>query len=82
MEKAFEKKSTDRALADWMKDMAATHMKFNEVGMSLVKKHMDEIASQSNKQDYNAGMLAVWEIVCEDIAEEANEVKAMIDGYK
>ena len=74
-----------RMAADWCRDMAATHLSFNQNGHELVKKLIrdyKESEAYKERPQYADGMIAVWEDRHAELMSEATEVKAMIDNYK
>lgn len=82
MEKANTTKATDKQLADWMRSMAVAHINFNDTGVAIAKKHIEDLKNRSERPEYFAGMAAVWEQTCDGLAFEMAEVKAMVEGYK
>ena len=72
-----------RMAADWCRDMAATHLSFNQNGHELVKKLKESVSIPVDiHSHYTSGMSAVWEDRHAELMSEAAEVKAMIDNYK
>lgn len=82
MEKAASIKNEDKALADWMRTMAIAHINFNNDGVSLAKKHLEEMKNKKDRPDFYAGKAEAYEELCDDLAFEMSEIKSMIDSYK
>ena len=82
IKKAYEYRDKDKAVADWYKEMAATHMKFNDTGHSIVTGMIKESREKMSGNLMLPGMIAVYEEIHADIAKEAAEVQAMIAAYK
>jgi hypothetical protein len=80
--KAYELREEDKALADWCRDMAMSHMAFNAKGHEIVKRMIDDFAASGKHSDLAPGMIAVYKDKHNDIIAESAEVKAMIDAYK
>ena len=82
MEDAYRLQHKDKLAADWYRDMAAAHLKFNEYGHSNVTRLINEARSQMGDNPMLPGMLAVYEDMHADVMKEAAEVQAMISTYK
>lgn len=70
---------SDRAYADWQRDMAMQHLTFNNKGHEIVKRLISERVSETHP--LTAGMRAMYEDWHTDIMREAAEVRSMIDNY-
>ena len=82
IKKAYEYREKDKATADWYKEMAAAHMRFNDAGHNVVVSLIKEAREKMSGNPMMPGMLAVYEEIHADIAKEAAEVQAMIAAYK
>lgn len=82
IKKAYEYREKDKATADWYKEMAAAHMRFNDTGHNVVVSLIKEAREKMSGNPMMPGMLAVYEEIHADIAKEAAEVQAMIAAYK
>ena len=79
---AYKLRETDKSVADWYRDMASAHIKFNDTGHSNVVRMIGEAKNAMENNPMMPGMLAVYEELHADIMAECAEVKAMIDGYR
>ena len=79
---AYKMRDTDKGTADWYKEMAVAHIKFNETGHNNVVRVIDEAKKKHASNPLMPGMMAAYEEMHADIMAESAEVKAMIDGYK
>ena len=79
---AYKLRDMDKGTADWYRDMAIAHIKFNDAGHSNVVRMIDDAKKKHADNPMMPGMLAVYEEMHADIIAEAAEVKAMIDSYK
>ena len=79
---AYRLQNMDRQAADWYRDMAAAHLKFNEYGHANVTRLIHEARSQMGDNPMIPGMLAVYEDMHADVVREAAEVQSMISSYK
>lgn len=77
--KAYLTIESDRAYADWQRDMALQHLAFNSRGHEIVKRLISERVSETHP--LTAGMRAMYEDRHADMMREAAEVRSMIDNY-
>lgn len=82
IEEAYEYRDKDKAVADWYKDMASAHLKFNDAGHGIVTSLIKESREKMAGNPMLPGMLAVYEEIHADVAKDAAEVAAMISAYK
>ena len=82
IETAYKLRDTDRAIADWYKDMALAHMQFNNTGHTLVSRQIAEARESMKDNPLLPGMIAVYDDMHSDIMAEAAEVHGMISAYK
>ena len=80
--KAYELRDTNRQAAEWCREMASAHLTFNVSGHSLIKRMIEEKNASGERNEYIAGMTAVWEEMHAHMMCETAEVKAMIDTFK
>lgn len=81
-EKALEMRDVDKNLADWMRSMVNQHLDFNNTGAKIMERHMEELKAETDHQDYNAGMVAVWKMLYDQMANEASGIRQMMDATK
>ena len=79
---AYELRDTDRAEADWLRDMAKAHLDFNAKGHDIVAALIAEAEKSRASAPELPGMQAVYKQRHAEIARDAAEVAAMISGYK
>lgn len=79
---AYKLRDHDKGVADWYKEMAEAHMKFNVNGHANVKRLIDSAKIDLKDNPMVPGMLAVYNEMHADIMAEAAEVSAMISAYK
>lgn len=79
---AYKLRDTDKAVADWYKEMAAAHMQFNTNGHSNVARLIADARSKMGNDPLLPGMMVVYDEIHADIMREAAEVQAMITAYK
>ena len=79
---AYELRDTDRAEADWLRDMAKAHLDFNTRGHEIVTGLISEAAKNHANAPELPGMQAVYKQRHAEIARESAEVAAMIVAYK
>jgi hypothetical protein len=79
---AYKMHTIDKSTADWYRDMAVAHLKFNDAGHNIVVHMIDDAKKNHTNNPMVPGMLAVYEEMHADIMAESAEVKAMIDSYK
>ena len=79
---AYKLHDKDKATADWYRDMAAAHLRFNDAGHQNVARLIDEVRHKPDASPLTPGMLAVYEDMHADIIRENAEVQAMIAAYK
>ena len=79
---AYELRDTDRAEADWLRDMAKAHLDFNTKGHDIVTALIAEAEKSRASAPELPGMQAVYKQRHAEIVREAAEVAAMIAGYK
>lgn len=77
--RAYQMMTSDRAYADWQRDMAMQHLAFNARAHEIVKRLIADTAASTDP--LAPGMRAVFEDRHADIMRETAEVKAMIDAY-
>lgn len=82
IEEAYEYRDKDKTVADWYKDMASAHLKFNDAGHNVVVHMIEEAKNKMAGNPMLPGMLAVYEEIHTDVAKDAAEVAAMISAYK
>lgn len=82
IEDAYRLQGKDKLSADWYRDMAAAHLKFNEYGHSNVARLINEARTQMGDNTLIPGMLAVYEEMHADTIRETAEVQSMISTYK
>ena len=79
---AYKLRDTDKAIADWYRDMAVKHLAFNETGHSNVVRLIKDAEDTHKSNPLYAGMLAVYNEMHADIMAESAEVQGMIAAYK
>lgn len=79
---AYKWRDKDKAIADWYKDMAASHLKFNEMGHSNATRIIADAKTKMADNPLIPGMIAIYEEMHSDIMRESAEVAAMISAYK
>ena len=79
---AYKLRDSDKAAADWYKEMAAAHMAFNTNGHANVKRLIDMARTEMKDNPMMPGMLAVYTEAHADIMAASAEVNAMIAAYK
>lgn len=79
---AYKMRETDKAVADWYKEMAVAHMNFNVKGHELVKQMIADAKAKSGDNPMAPGMLMVYQEIHAEIAAESAEVQGMISAYK
>ena len=79
---AYKLRDKDKGIADWYKEMAATHMAFNNNGHANVTRVINDVKVKMANDPLLPGMMAVYDDLHADIMKEAAEVQAMISGYK
>ena len=79
---AYKLRDKDKAAAEWYRDMAAAHLRFNEAGHQNVTRLIHEAKSKMEGNPMMPGMLAVYEDIHADIIKDNAEVQAMIQNYK
>lgn len=77
--KAYQMMESNRAYADWQRDMALQHLTFNSKGHEIVKKMIADVAASTDP--LAPGMRAMFEDMHADMMRDSAEVKAMIDNY-
>lgn len=82
IKKAYEMRDKDKAIADWYKEMAAAHLKFNDTGHNIVVHMINEAREKMAGNPMLPGMIAVYDEIHADVVKEAAEVQAMISTYK
>lgn len=82
IEEAYRLHDKDKAAADWYRDMAAAHLRFNEAGHQNVTRLIDEARHKMEGHPMMPGMLAVYEDMHAEIIKDNAEVQAMIQNYK
>ena len=79
---AYKLRDKDKAVADWYKDMAASHLKFNDAGHAVVTRFITDAKEKMASNPMLPGMLAAYEDIHADVVKDAAEAQAMIAGYK
>lgn len=82
---AYRLKSEYPQEAMWYKDMAATHLNFNNKAHELVAAQISTYRNSVEYKDhpeYADGMMAVWNDRHADLIAKSAKVKSMIDAYK
>ena len=82
IKEAYKLREKDKAVADWYKEMAAAHLKFNDTGPNVVVHLINEAKEKMAGNPMMPGMMAVYEEIHADVAKDAAEVQAMISAYK
>ena len=82
IEMAYKLRDTDKAAADWYRQMAAAHIDFNSAGHSAVARLITEAKAKMEHNPMLPGMIAVYEDMHADIVKDSAEVSAMIATYK
>ena len=82
IKEAYKLREKDKAVADWYKEMAAAHLKFNDTGHNVVVHLINEAKEKMAGNPMMPGMMAVYEEIHADVAKDAAEVQAMISAYK
>lgn len=77
--RAYNMMESNRAYADWQRDMAMGHLAFNAKGHEIVKKMIADVANSTDP--LAPGMRAMFEDIHADMMRDTAEVKAMIDSY-
>lgn len=79
--KAYKAKDTNKALAEWYRDMASAHINFNTPGHAIVAKLIEAETSKIPPSEFSPGMLMLWEDMHAELTARTAEVKAMIDNF-
>ena len=79
---AYMYRDKDKAVADWYKEMAVAHLKFNDAGHGVVAKLISEAREKMSGNPLYPGMQAAYDEMHADIVQDAAEVQAMIAAYK
>lgn len=79
---AYKLREEDKPVADWYKEMAEAHMKFNENGHANVKRLIEKAEAEMKDNPMLPGMRAMYNTIHGDIMAEAAEVRGMIAAYK
>lgn len=79
---AYRIRDKNKATADWYRDMASAHLRFNDAGHQNVIRLINEARSKMENDPMMPGMLAVYEDMHADIIRDTAEVQAMIQNYK
>lgn len=79
---AYKMRDTDKAVADWYKDMAVKHLAFNDAGHSIVVRLIKDAEETNKSNPLYPGMLAVYNEMHAEIMSENAEVQGMIAAYK
>ena len=82
IKEAYKLREKDKAVADWYKEMAAAHLKFNDTGHNVVVRLINDAKEKMSGNPMMPGMMAVYEEIHADVAKDAAEVAAMIAAYK
>lgn len=80
--KAYELRETDKATADWFKDMAAKHLEFNTAGHTIVTKKIADYDASGKNSPLAPGMKAMYRDKHAKITRKAAEVQSMVSTYK
>ena len=80
--KAYELRDTDKATADWYKDMAAKHLEFNTPGHAIVVKKIAEYDASGKNSPLAPGMKAMYNDKHAKLNKRTSEVQSMISTYK
>lgn len=70
--------------AEWYRDMAAEHLRFNDRAHSLIADLIDRYKHSDahvEHPEYSAGMMAVWQEQHADLVKDSARVKAMVDSF-
>ena len=81
-EKAHRYRSICKMQADWYRDMANDHLKFNLMGRQIFDKHMRDFAELPEAAQYHHGIHAAYNEWMRDIDEDTAEVQALLAMYK
>ena len=81
-EKAHRYRNICKMQADWYRDMATDHLKFNINGRQLFDKHMHDFANMPESAQYLHGIHAAYDEWMRDIDEDTAEVQALLAMYK
>lgn len=81
-EKAHRYRNVCKMQADWYKDMAADHLKFNMMGRQVFDKHMRDFTEMPESAQYTHGIRAAYDAWMQDIDEDMAEVQALLAMYK
>ena len=79
---AHRLKTEDKTAADWYRDMAVSHLGFNNAGHAMVAKLITDAETKMKENPMLPGMKAVYAEMHADIMVEAAEVQGMISAYK
>lgn len=79
---AYLMRETDKAVADWYKDMAAAHLAFNTNGHNIVVKLIEKARTEHEGSHMLPGMIAVYNEIHAELQRETAEVQAMVQNYK
>lgn len=82
IKEAYRLREADKGAADWYKEMAEAHLRFNTNGHATVKRLIEQIKLSHNENPMTSGMLAVYNDLHADLIAETAEVQAMITAYK
>jgi hypothetical protein len=80
--KAHELRDVNRAAADWCKEMATSHLRFNDTGHGVVKKLIEAYVASGEHSPLEAGMRAVYNERHADLMHRTAEVQALLNMYK
>lgn len=82
IKEAYRLRDVDRQIADWYKEMADAHIKFNSTAHANVKRLIDQANVEMQDNPMIPGMMAVYTDLHADIMAKSAEVQAMIAAYK
>lgn len=82
IKEAYRMRDVDKQIADWYKEMADAHIKFNSAAHANVKRLIDQAKAEMHDDPMMPGMTAVYNDLHADIMEKSAEVQAMIAAYK
>ena len=82
---AYELKEADRGAAMWFRDMADTHIRFNDEGHAVVERMIEKYKSTEayrSNPEYARGMTDAWKAIHAEMRAQSARVAAMINQYK
>lgn len=85
IEKAYALKDSCPEAAEWFRDMADAHIRFNDEGHAVVERMIEEYKSTEayrSNPEYARGMTDAWKSIHAEMRAQSARVAAMINQYK